>query len=208
MIDSGNRISTGYLDFYPVYKAMVDTALSRPAQAEVQAYCRRVGDRLQFHVQVRNLSGATLSDANSAAVHGIVYEEAQVKVTNWFGRAAVATDISALAPGATASFELETPALVGVNWDKLHAVALVDYRPAGFTGPYDLLQAAVAPLALRGDLDGDCDVDIVDIMQVAARWSARTGDPAYAAQYDLDGDGDIDIVDIMTVAALWGQTCS
>jgi hypothetical protein len=61
---------------------------------------------------------------------------------------------------------------------------------------------------LYGDLDGDCDVDIADIMLVATRWNATLGDPRYDARYDLDGDGDIDAVDIMLVASHWGETCT
>jgi hypothetical protein len=56
------------------------------------------------------------------------------------------------------------------------------------------------------DLDMDGDVDIMDIMSVAARWNTHTGDPNYDASYDLDADGDIDIMDIMMVAAQWGWT--
>lgn len=54
------------------------------------------------------------------------------------------------------------------------------------------------------DFDGDGDVDVVDIMQVASRWNKRSGDPEFDAKFDLDGDGNIDIVDIMRVAAQWG----
>ena len=60
---------------------------------------------------------------------------------------------------------------------------------------------------IPGDLDCDCDVDIVDIMLVASRWNARVGDPNYDLAYDMDADGDIDIVDIMIVASHWGETC-
>jgi hypothetical protein len=42
---------------------------------------------------------------------------------------------------------------------------------------------------LFGDLDGDCDVDIVDIMMVASRWRCQRGDECYDARCDLDGDG-------------------
>jgi hypothetical protein len=61
---------------------------------------------------------------------------------------------------------------------------------------------------LFGDLDCNCDVDIVDIMMVASKWSCRLGDECYDPRYDFDGDGDIDIVDCMQVAVHWGEVCS
>ena len=64
-----------------------------------------------------------------------------------------------------------------------------------------------SPVTLFGDMDADCDVDIVDIMLVASRWNRDAGDPGYNARYDVDGDGDIDIVDIMLVAARWSSSC-
>ena len=56
------------------------------------------------------------------------------------------------------------------------------------------------------DLDGDCLINIADIMVVASRWNTSEGDPDYDPAYDLDGDGDIDVVDIMLVVH-WGETC-
>ena len=61
--------------------------------------------------------------------------------------------------------------------------------------------------SLPGDVNGDCVVDIVDIMLVAVRWGTRVSDASYDPYYDLDDDGDIDVVDIMQVAAHWGETC-
>ena len=144
MVDSGNQISSGYVDFYNVYKSLVDTALARPAQAEIQAYWWRTGNRAQFYARVENLSSVTLSSSNSATVHAIVYEDAHIMETDRFARAAVATGISNLAPNASATFTLETSDLVDVNWEKLHFIVLVDYRPSGATGNYDTLQAAIA----------------------------------------------------------------
>jgi hypothetical protein len=63
------------------------------------------------------------------------------------------------------------------------------------------------PAGLFGDMDADCDVDVVDIMLVAGRWSSSVGDPGYDARYDLDGNGTIDIVDIMLVAGQWNTHC-
>jgi hypothetical protein len=60
---------------------------------------------------------------------------------------------------------------------------------------------------LLGDVDGDCDVDLLDIMAVAGHWGARRGDANYDTRYDLNNDGAIDIQDIMLVVAHWGETC-
>ncbi len=60
---------------------------------------------------------------------------------------------------------------------------------------------------LAGDVNGDCAVDIVDIMLVANHWNTRPGDPDYDARYDLDASGMVDIVDIMLAAAQWNTHC-
>ena len=145
--DSGHQVmSGGYPNYYNLYQNMVDQELARPPQAAVQATWQRVGNRVKFNVQVNNLSGAPLSYAgNQAAVHAIVYEEIKVGVTSRYARAAVYQNVTtALAPGASTTFSLDTPDLTVGDWNKLQYVALVDYRPAGNTGAYDMLQAAVA----------------------------------------------------------------
>lgn len=58
-----------------------------------------------------------------------------------------------------------------------------------------------------GDLNADGTVDLVDIMQAASHWPARSGDALYDPQFDLDGNGQIDVLDVMQVAAHWGEGC-
>jgi hypothetical protein len=146
MASSGHRVSTGSVSFHTVYAGIVDGELVRPPQAEVEAYATRVGNALRIWVRIVNGSAATLSAAaNGATVHAIVWEDRKVHVTSRTVRAAPFVEIApGVAPGAPFTAVLDTPALSGVDWSKLHAVALVDYRPAGATGAYDMLQAALA----------------------------------------------------------------
>ena len=147
MVDSGNQISNGPEDFDTRYRAMVDASQARDPRAEIVVSGRRSGDALHFDVQVTNRSGVTLGSGNGATFWAIVYEEFDApgsgRLTNRFVRVVASMPVSPdLAPDATRAFTLDTPALGGVNWGGLRAIVLVDYRPAGSSGAYDMLQAA------------------------------------------------------------------
>ncbi len=65
---------------------------------------------------------------------------------------------------------------------------------------------------LQGDLDLDCDVDVVDDQAMAFRYGAALGLQLYNAWYDLEpkyraGDGDIDIKDLQFVFGRNWSTC-
>ena len=70
---------------------------------------------------------------------------------------------------------------------------------------------------LEGDMDADCDVDVVDGQAMAFRWNAMLGNLLYGECYDLEpsvspgginGDGDIDVKDIQFVFGRIGSTCA
>jgi len=145
MVDSGQYISYGYVDFYKVYKSMVEAEINRPAEAEIEAYAWREGNKVKFSISVTNHSNATLDYfTNRAMVHALVYEDADDGVTSRIVRGDAGYDIYLQTPGSLSTYTLETNELEGVDWDKLHFIAIVDYRPGGNTGPYDILQAAEA----------------------------------------------------------------
>ena len=145
MVDSGNQISNGYVNFYNVYKGMVETSLSRPPQAELEASVWRDGSKVGFYVFVKNLTNVTLNySTNGAAIHGIIYEDIHEGVTNRYVRSAVEAEITSLAPGNSDTFIFETSDITVVNGNNIHAIVLVDFRPSGATGKYDMLQAAKA----------------------------------------------------------------
>jgi hypothetical protein len=147
MVDSGIQHNGGYLDFHTVYGNMVNTALTRPAQVDIQAYWWRTGDQVRFYVHVTNPGPDPLAGATA---HAIVYEETHVRLTDRFVRSAVAVPMSELTPGAVVSYTLETPDLAGVDWDRLHYIVLVDQRPPGQIGAYDTLQAVFAEPSNEG----------------------------------------------------------
>jgi hypothetical protein len=70
---------------------------------------------------------------------------------------------------------------------------------------------------LEGDVDADCDVDVVDGQTQAFRWNAELGNLLYNPWNDLEpsvspgginGDGDIDIKDTQFVFGRLGSTCA
>ena len=142
MVDSGNQISNGSVAFAQRYRAMVDAALQRPAAGRLEVHRERVGNAFRFEIAFTNLSDETLSAANSATLHVIVYEEAHVGDTDRWVRAATFRSISNLPAGEAASFTVEITPQGVADWDKLHSVVIADYRPGGATGAYDTLQAA------------------------------------------------------------------
>jgi len=97
-----------------------------------------------------------------------------------------------------------SPHATGISNLHLQGVKVTDTVPE--TIPVDLQDGQVT-VSIPGDLNGDCVVDVVDIMIVASRWGAVEGEPRYNPACDMDNDGDIDVVDIMLVASRWGDTC-
>jgi hypothetical protein len=69
--------------------------------------------------------------------------------------------------------------------------------------------ASVQFYALTGDLDGDWDVDIFDIVLLAGVYGTYPGHPDYVPEYDIDpppsGNGEIDIFDIVSAAGNYGE---
>lgn len=57
---------------------------------------------------------------------------------------------------------------------------------------------------LRGDINADSLIDIVDVVTVATAFGSRPGDPNWDTRCDLNGEGLIDIVDVVMVAIEFG----
>lgn len=165
MVDSGSQIHSGgaSLDYEATYKKLVEAELVRPPEGDVEVFHRRIDNSIRLYIRIRNKTSDTLDYNNAAALSALVWEDKRVATTSRYVRSAPFVGIEpALPPGGEASYVLNTDTLNDVVWDKLHAVAFVDYRPDP-KKPYNMLQAAisqaagfyVSPKALQVNIDAD-----------------------------------------------------
>lgn len=61
-------------------------------------------------------------------------------------------------------------------------------------------------VTIPGDVDGDRDVDIFDIVMICGAYGTKQGDPGYIANCDIDDDGDVDIFDLVIAQGNYGQS--
>jgi hypothetical protein len=73
---------------------------------------------------------------------------------------------------------------------------IVDLGPYEFDGP-----------DCPGDVDGDWDVDLIDLAILLASFELEPGEPYYDARADLNGDGAIDIQDLGILLAGFELPC-
>ena len=55
-------------------------------------------------------------------------------------------------------------------------------------------------ITINGDVDGDRDVDIYDIVAIAAAYGSSQGSDKYNAPCDIDGNGEVNIYDVVIAA--------
>jgi hypothetical protein len=76
-------------------------------------------------------------------------------------------------------------------------------------GETDLLDNSLTEgwisVTLPGDVEGDGDVDIFDIVKIAGAYGSKLGQPKYDANCDVDKDGDVDIFDVVLAANNYGR---
>ncbi|HPW56073.1 MAG: BACON domain-containing protein [Thermoanaerobaculaceae bacterium] len=151
MVGSGLVVDQGPVDYYNRYKAMLDAELARPPQALVRAWSHRQGNSLQVFARATNLASIPLTTDHAAGFWVVVWEDNPVGLTTTWVRATAASLLNAtLPPGATAVATVNVPPLGAVDWGRLRTLVLLEHRPAGAPGRYDMLEATIAvPVGLE-----------------------------------------------------------
>lgn len=152
-VDSGYRTSFGgQADYYKLFKRMIDEALRRKPGVDILAAYKVVNADVVLSMRVTNHSGVTLSSGNGATLTGIIWAEQKVIHT---GRSGFGEQINGLCGkgillnGETTTCNLTMKDKAKDLGSRGQVLALVDYRPGGASGAYDLLNAAHA---VKGEL--------------------------------------------------------
>ena len=139
MVDSGSQIRSGYVNFASVYREMVDAELARPAQGEMRASWSPRGEPHPREVTLTNRTSTTLRgrpEQGDGARHRLRgYQGGFDAPLCARGGAA---DIGSLEPGRRRAMSWRPRTWTSHDWDKLHVVALADYRPEGTRRAYDV----------------------------------------------------------------------
>ena len=76
----------------------------------------------------------------------------------------------------------------------------------GQTNSTNFVLNVLRPFQLRGDVNGDCRVDILDLTIVASNFGQRVT-PGTNPRSDIDLSGSIDLIDLVLVASFVGSKC-
>jgi hypothetical protein len=185
-------IETVLQRWLPVFSYIVD--LARPPNLAVSAITTAKSVVGQGH----NLSVTVVVDNQGSMIE-------EINVTLHLNDGAVAS-VSAYVTGgesASCNFTQDTSALAKGNYTVSAVVSAV----LGETSTADnTLIGDQVTVTVSGDVDGDRDVDIFDIVAMASTYGYDEGDPEYIPEHDIDSSGTIDIFDIVIAAGNYGET--
>jgi len=61
-------------------------------------------------------------------------------------------------------------------------------------------------ITIPGDVDGDFEIDILDVVKITGIYGSRQVDPQFNPNSDIDNDGEITILDVVICTSHYGQT--
>ncbi len=129
----------------------------------------------------------------------------EVNVTVYIEEDALEPQSSMVESGESAFYNF-TWNTTGLSKGNYTISAVVEAVPGEAVVADNILINGIVLVTIPGDVDGDRDVDIFDIVHMAGAYGTEQGNPKYAPNYDIDGDGDIDIFDLVGAAGNYGES--
>jgi outer membrane protein assembly factor BamB len=84
--------------------------------------------------------------------------------------------------------------------------ALVDTVPGETDGTDNTVSGGWIVVTILGDVDGDFDVDILDVVKITGCYGKTREDPIFYQNADIDENGVINILDLVVCTGHYGQT--
>lgn len=163
----------------------VKPGLSAGALAVVGTYNQAATGSLRIEV-----GGTAAGQFDVLAISGVATLAGELNVQRLSGYVPVVGD----------SFDIVTAGSISGTFGSLTGAP-------GFSVAYapNRVILSVTGTPLPGDLDGDCDVDLVDLANLLTNYGLPSG--ATLQMGDADGDGDVDLIDLATLLSNYGTTC-
>jgi len=83
--------------------------------------------------------------------------------------------------------------------------AVADYVLGETNTDDNILVDGIIFVTIPGDVDGDGDVDLYDVVKMGVVYGSRIGDPGFGANMDINADRKIDIYDMVIACTHYGQ---
>ncbi len=167
-----------------------DVAVSAIATSRNFAYSGVTSNPIQVNVTASNLGGGSQTFFVSAKAN-----------TTLIGNQTVT-----IAPGGSTvvTFQWNAAALIRGNYI---ITAQATKVPGETNTSNNAITGGVFTIRLKGDVNGDCRVDIVDLATVGANFGKSLSTAGFNPNADLNNDGVINIVDLVVVGGSFGLTC-
>jgi len=168
-----------------------DVAVTGLTTSRNFAYNSVVSNPVQVNVTASNLGGSSETFFVSAKANSTLIGN---------------QSITLIAGGTTkVSFNWTTLGLVRGNY--LLTAQATKVTGETNTANNSFLSSGSFNVKFRGDVSGDCKVDIVDLSTVGGTFGKALGQTGYNAAADLNNDAITNIVDLVVVAGNFGQGC-
>jgi hypothetical protein len=146
--------------------------------------------------------GYSLNLTVVVANHGTTVEA--VNVTVYLNDDPLVSQFALLEGGASADYDF-TWNTTGFSKGNYTVSAVVAAVPWESTTSDNTFLGSTILVTIPGDVNGDQNVDIFDIVHIASGYGTSPGHPYFNAAADIDGDEDIDIFDIVIAALHYGE---